>query len=57
MVEGGANQRYSKFRSGAGCVGEGGSVAVAAQINPDRVDLKNWSVAAHINPDQGKLVQ
>ena len=33
------------------CYREGGTVA--AQINPDRVHLKNWSVAAHINPDQG----
>ena len=37
------------------CCREGGTVAVAvaAQINPDRVHLKNWSVAAHTNPDQG----
>ena len=30
VVESGANQRWAKFLSGAGRVGEGGSVAVAA---------------------------
>ena len=43
VVESGANQRWAKFLSGAGRVGEGGSAAVAVAVAAVAVAIEDSS--------------